>query len=179
MRLFHTNKIIMHDHDALSLRSRTFLGSLFAALMMGSLIWLSGCSLSPSNDLESTSQLRQLVIENQARWERMDIDDYRIVYDRIVGDNADQDVLVIVRNGTVDSVSQAGESIGDDVEVLTIDAIFSEMLEVLSRDDRGPFNVRFEGSLSYPMEYRVRSGDDTPGQAMNVFGFEDERESSE
>lgn len=141
-------------------------------LLIGALVvWVTGCSLTPSNELDSTDSFVSLVEEKQVDWEEEDILSYDLRYNRLLDTRLYRGVTISVRQDTISEARFNGEPVSVDNLALTVDDMYQEMLALLRRDGRGAFNVRFNDTNPYPARYSVSSRNDNPAIGLEIIDF--------
>lgn len=137
-------------------------------LVMGLALLLTACSLTPSEDLDSTAGFIEVIEEKQAEWEEANINSYEIQYNRLVDGRLFTDVTVTVEGDSLVEARFGGERITEDGVALTIDDMYTEMIDLLNTDGRGPFSYRFRDGRAYPDFYRMRSGESVPATGVEI-----------
>lgn len=139
-------------------------------LVLGFIIGVfSGCGLLSLD--ENSESVRNLIEQNRESWEEGGIDSYRFSYNKTVGGIEQDSVRVTVRTGQIDSVTVAGEPVGNPDAYLTVNRLFEEIVTNFEREDRGRFQVEFNEEFSYPKRYRMEPGDTTRGRGVVVTSF--------
>ncbi len=137
-------------------------------LLIGVALLLTACSLTPSDDLDSTAEFISVIEEKQAGWEEADVTSYEIQYDRLVNGKLYTGVTVTVEGDSLLEARFGGEPVTEDGVALTIDDMYTEMIELLNTDGRGPFSYRFRDERTYPDFYRMRSGESVSATGVEI-----------